>query len=95
MLGQMPRTLNDDKLHRMVDAGYPQGAIATALGIDIQAARQLVHAIKKAKPQKRRRTRDVALRDIPIGGSGEPYFCTTGADDRYLAALKRHHPERT
>ncbi len=86
--------MDDAKLRRMVDAGYPQGAIAVALGIDIQRARQLVQAVKKAKPQKRRRVRDVELRDIPIQGTGEPYFCTVGADDRYLAALKREFPER-
>ncbi len=86
--------MDDDKLRRMVDAGYPQGAIAVALGIDIQRARLLVQAVKKAKPQKRRRVRDVELRDIPIQGTGEPYYCTTGENDRYLAALKREFPER-
>ena len=86
--------MDDAKLRRMVDAGYPQGAIAVALGINIQQARQLVQAVKKAKPQKRRRVRDVELRDIPIQGTGEPYYCTTGENDRYLAALKREFPER-
>lgn len=88
--------MDENRLLRMVDAGYTQASIAATLGIDIQRARQLVRTIKQAhpKPQKRRqRTRDVELRDMLLPG-GDPYRCTTGADDKYLAALRRHFPER-
>ncbi len=88
--------MDENKLLRMVDAGYTQAGIAAILGIDVQQARQLVRTIKQAypKPQKRRvRTRDVELRDMLLPG-GDPYRCTTGENDRYLAALKREFPER-
>ncbi len=88
--------MDENKILRMVDAGYTQASIAAKLGIDIQRARQLVRTIKQAnpKPQKRRvRTRDVELRDMLLPG-GDPYHCTTGDNDRYLAALKREFPER-
>ena len=83
------------KLRRMVAGGFTLAGIAGHLGITHHKAKLLVHEYglrKKGVP--RHRVRDVELRDVPIGGSGEPYFCTTGTDDKYLAALKRHFPER-
>ena len=85
------------KLRRMVAGGFTLAGIAEHLHCTIHKAKLLVHEYglrKKGAPRERRRTRDVELRDVPIGGAGDQYHCTTGADDRYLEALKRHFPER-
>ncbi len=85
------------KLRRMVAGGFTLAGIAGHLGISAHQAKLIVRWYGLRKPpvprERRKRTRDVELRDILLPG-GDPYRCTTGMDDKYLAALKRHFPER-
>ncbi len=86
------------KLRRMVAGGFTLAGIAGHLGVTYHQARLIVqwYGLRKhpVPRERRRRVRDVELRDVPIGGAGDQYHCTTGTNDRYLEALKRHFPER-
>ncbi len=97
MLGQMHLDLDQEaKLRRMVAGGFTLDGIAGHLGISHHKAKLLVqwYGLRKKAPRPpRKRTRDVELRDMLLPG-GDMYRCTTGANDRYLAALHREHPDR-
>ncbi len=89
---------DNDKLRRMIDAGYSQFGIAVLLGIDIGTARRLVRSLRdpddKPKPRhrniKRKGPTDFQLRELPLS---DHYTCSVGSD-LYLEALRREHPDR-
>ncbi len=83
------------KLRRMVAGGFTLAGIAGHLGITHHQAKLMVQWYdlrKKAPPRgPRHKPNDFQLRDLPLS---DQYSCTTGANDRYLEALKREFPDR-
>ena len=82
------------KLRRMVAGGFTLAGIAEHLGCTIHKAKLLVHEYglrKNGAPRgPRHKPNDFQLREVPLS---DPYILSVGPD-RYLAALKRHFPER-